>query len=476
MRSVLLYLAGLAVAATAVFFAAYLLGRHPSLEAELERLTAPRAPAPEKSQGIRSLRQPEAPPALPAAVEEPSGEALGEGVRVRRAPLEEPGLVVVADLESLFGISSGPPEAQRRLREGLESFFAQPPAGLRLGLRPLAGAPGDCGGTTVARTCGRWSPEELRVALEEASSRPAGPRNPAKAAREAAGDLDGVPGERGIVLLAGGPEGCGADLCSAAPAGDAGPPLPRVHVVLLAPPPPPSDPGSAPAGAAQLPTFAPTWAAPYRCLAERTGGTVTVAAGPEELDARLRRVARLFEAAVAVRAMHLRGQEVQGSSPDAGLTWGASLASREEGEGAAAVRLSPAFPAVFAVPGGAYDLRGWFGGLERTATVAVAPGERAEVSLAFDTGELFVQALDTGGGEIAGDSAGFGCGWGADVLREGEEKPVATTCSLPARLELPSGEYRVRLRWKGKTQEIEGVTVEGGESAVRTVDFSGPQE
>ena len=42
MRRALLYLAALAVAAIAVFLATYLLGRHPSLEAELERLTSPR--------------------------------------------------------------------------------------------------------------------------------------------------------------------------------------------------------------------------------------------------------------------------------------------------------------------------------------------------------------------------------------------------------------------------------------------------
>jgi hypothetical protein len=103
----------------------------------------------------------------------------------------------------------------------------------------------------------------------------------------------------------------------------------------------------------------------------------------------------------------------------------------------------------------------------------VAAGERAEVRVTFATGELFLQALDAAGGEIVGDSAGFRCAWGADVLsREGDDaRPVASTCSFPARLELSPGTYRVRARWKGIERIVDEVTVEAGASAVRAVSF-----
>jgi hypothetical protein len=114
-----------------------------------------------------------------------------------------------------------------------------------------------------------------------------------------------------------------------------------------------------------------------------------------------------------------------------------------------------------------------YGGQERTAAVAVAPGERAEVRVTFATGELFLQALDASGGEIVGDSAGFSCAWGADIFPAGgdESQRVAGTCSFPARLELAPGTYRVRARWKGIERVIEEVTVEAGASAVRDVSF-----
>jgi hypothetical protein len=103
----------------------------------------------------------------------------------------------------------------------------------------------------------------------------------------------------------------------------------------------------------------------------------------------------------------------------------------------------------------------------------VAPGERAEVRISFATGELFVQALDAAGGEIVGDSAGFSCAWGTEVLQgqEGEESVVASTCSFPSRLELAPGVYRVRARWKGLERSMDEVAVEGGASTVRAVSF-----
>ena len=134
---------------------------------------------------------------------------------------------------------------------------------------------------------------------------------------------------------------------------------------------------------------------------------------------------------------------------------------------------SDLFPATFAVPQGVHVVKVRYGGQERTAAVAVASGERAEVRVTFATGELFLQALDAAGGEIVGDSAGFSCAWGADVFPGGSEesRPLASTCSFPARLELAPGTYRVRARWKGIERVIDEITVEGGASSVRAVSF-----
>ena len=134
---------------------------------------------------------------------------------------------------------------------------------------------------------------------------------------------------------------------------------------------------------------------------------------------------------------------------------------------------SDLFPATFAVPQGVHVVKVRYGGQERTAAVAVASGERAEVRVTFATGELFLQALDAAGGEIVGDSTGFRCAWGADIFPgdADESRPVASTCSFPARLELAPGTYRVRARWKGIERVIDEVTVEAGASAVRDVSF-----
>jgi hypothetical protein len=219
------------------------------------------------------------------------------------------------------------------------------------------------------------------------------------------------------------------------------------------------------------PVFEPEWAAPYRCLAERTGGSVSTVSTPEATEAALRRLAADLEAAVVVKAFHYTGQEVVGISPGGEAGWGASVRrSTEDGAPAQEVEL---YPAAFAVPSGVYVVKSRYGGQERTAAVSVAPGERAEVRVTFATGELFLQALDAAGGEIVGDSAGFRCAWGADVLsREGDDaRPVASTCSFPARLELSPGTYRVRARWKGIERIVDEVTVEAGASAVRAVSF-----
>jgi hypothetical protein len=144
-----------------------------------------------------------------------------------------------------------------------------------------------------------------------------------------------------------------------------------------------------------------------------------------------------------------------------------------DADAGAPARESEIYPAAFAVPGGVYVVKSRYGGQERTAAVAVAPGERAEVRVVFPTGELFLRALDAAGGEIVGDSTGFRCAWGADVFAgEGDDvRPVASTCSFPARLELSPGSYRVRARWKGIERVVDEVTVEAGASAVRAVSF-----
>jgi hypothetical protein len=249
-----------------------------------------------------------------------------------------------------------------------------------------------------------------------------------------------------------------------------------VHLILLARPPEPgAEPEMPEAGTAgaPAPVFDPVWAAPYRCLAERSGGTVAAAASASELETALRRIATDLESAIAVRAFRGNGQEIQGISPGGETGWGVLLRPGGAEGGGEGSRMAELFPASFSLPGGVYLLKGRYGVQERTAAVAVAPGERAEVRISFPTGEVFVQALDAAGGEIAGDSTGFRCAWGAEVIQgeAGEESVVAATCSFPARFELPPGVYRVRAHWKGLERSIDEVAVEGGGSSVRTVSF-----
>jgi hypothetical protein len=283
-----------------------------------------------------------------------------------------------------------------------------------------------------------------------------------------------VAGEHAIAILAGDAEGCVSDLCGAdAPPGGA---AARVHLILLARPPEPgAEPDMPEAGTAGMPApvFDPLWASPYRCLAERTGGTVEAVSTAAELEGALRRIAADLESAVAVRAFRGNGEEIRGISPGGDAGWGALLRPAGSAGGGEGARVAELFPAFFSLPGGVYLLKGRYGVQERTVAVAVAPGERAEVRMSFPTGELFVQALDAAGSEIVGDSAGFRCAWGTEVLQgeDGEERVVASTCSFPSRYELAPGVYRVRARWKGLERWVEEVAVEGGTSSVRAVSF-----
>jgi hypothetical protein len=468
----MLYLAALALASAAVFFATYFFGRNSSLEAELERLAAPRtAPDPGKSKGIPSLQRIETPPEAPASPPVPGGEPLGEGVVVSRSPLEPPGMVIVADLPAL---ASSPGGGAQSSGGGLAAFLSRPPAGLQVGMRALAGAESECGATDSLSGLGSsGGGGDLARALDAASGLGRGPRNPAKAVEAAAEELKAVPGERLIVIIAGGEEECRADLCGSAP--PPGGSTQRIHVLLIAAPPQPgAEPGMPEAGfGVPPPVFEPDWAAPYRCLAERSGGTVAAVSSPEATEAALRRIAGDLEAALVVKAFHFTGQEVVGISPGGETGWGARVRRGGDVDAGTQTRESEIYPAAFSVPGGVYVVKSRYGGQERTAAVAVAPGERAEVRVAFATGELFLQALDAAGGEIVGDSAGFRCAWGADVFPgEGDDaRPVASTCSFPARLELSPGSYRVRARWKGIERVVDEVTVEAGASAVRAVTF-----
>jgi len=470
MRRAMLYLAVLVVTATLVFFATYLLGRHPSLEAELERLTAPRtAPDRGRSRGIPSLQPFEAPPETPIGAQDPGGEPLGAGILVSRSPLEPAGMMIVADVPALAPL---PGDEALSFAGGLAAFLSRPPAGLPVGLRALAGADGGCGSTDVLIGFGQGGGGEFATALDAASGLGLGPRNPARAVQATADDLASVAGERCVVIVAGGEDGCNSDLCGAAP--PPGGPGQRIHVLLLAPRlQPGSDTAMPDAGSvgAPPPVFEPAWAVPYRCLADRSGGTVTAVSSPAEFEAALRRIAGTLESAVVVKGFHYTGQEIRGISPGGDADWGAIL---RPGSGAGAqVFESDLFPTAFAVSQGVYVLKVRYGGQERTAAVAVASGERAEVRVTFATGELFLQALDAAGGEIVGDSTGFGCAWGADVFPGdgGESRPVASTCSFPARLELAPGAYVVRARWKGTERVVDEVTVEAGESSVRVVSF-----
>lgn len=472
MRKAVMYLAALVVAATAVFLATYLLGRHPSLEAELERLTAPRtAPDPARSKGIPSLQPAAAPAEVPVAQMDPGGEPLGAGILVSRSPLEPAGMVIITDVPALAPV---PGYDAPSFAGGLAAFLSRPPGGLRVGLRALAGAAGQCGSTDALLGFGQSGGGEHATALDAASGLGRGPRNPARAVAAAADDLSSVAGEHCIVIVAGGEEGCNADLCGAAlPPGG---PVQRIHVLLLAPRlQPGTDPGMLDAGSVGMlqPVFEPDWAAPYRCLADRSGGTVASVSSPLEFEAALRRIAGTLESAVVVRGFHYTGQEIRGISPGGDAGWGVTLRPGANTGAEARVFESDLFPTAFAVSRGVHVLKARYGGQERTAAVAVAAGERAEVRVTFATGELFLQALDAAGGEIVGDSAGFRCAWGADVFPGGgeESRPVASTCSFPARLELPPGSYVVRARWKGIERIIEEVTVEAAASSVRAVSF-----
>lgn len=469
-RRALFYLAALAAAAVAVFLGTYLLGRHPSLEDELERLTSPRTtPDSGRSRGIPSLQLAEAPPEAPVVVQDPGGEPLGAGILVSRSPLEPAGMVVIADLPALAPAAGDEAAA---FASGLSAFLSRPPAGLRVGLRALAGAAGECGATDALAGIGRRGGGDLAMVLDSASGLGRGPRNPAGAVRAAADDLASVAGEHCVVIVAGGEERCGADLCGTfAPPGGA---AQRIHVLLLAPRPRPgTDPGMPDAGSAGMapPVFEPAWAAPYRCLADRSGGTVAAISSPAELEAALRRIAGTLESAVVVKGFHFTGQEIRGISPGGDAGWGATLRSGT-GTGSQTFE-SDLFPTAFAVSPGVHVIKARYGGQERTAAVAVAAGERAEVRVAFPTGEVFLQALDTAGREIVGDSSGFHCAWGADVFPGGSEESdaVARTCSFPALLELAPGTYRIRTRWKGIEKVIDEVTVEAGASTVRAVSF-----
>jgi hypothetical protein len=473
MRRAILGLTALAAAAVVVFLATYLVGRHQSLEVELGRLTAPRpAPSQGKSQGIPSLHPVETPPEAPAAPQAPGGEPLGEGILVSRSPLEPSGLVIVADFP---GLAPAPGDESRSFAGGLAAFFSRPPEGLQIGLRALAGVAGECGPTDTVLGFGQRAGGEFAAALDPGSALGRGPRNPAGAVSTAANDLAPVTGERAVVVITGGEAGCPGDLCGGEP--PPGGPRQRIHVVLLAPRLQSGTDGGLPgAGDAGMPqpVFEPPWAVPYRCLADRSGGTLVAVSSPQELEQALRRVADTLEASVVVKAFHYTGQEIKGVSPGGDAGWGATV--RPSAGATAEVRALEAgqLPASFAVSRGVYVVKTRFAGQERTAAVAVAAGERAEVRVSFATGELFMQGLDATGGEIIGDSAGFRCAWGVDVFPAGSEEapPLASTCSFPARLELAPGTYRVRARWKGVERVIEEITVEAGASIVRDVSFA----
>jgi hypothetical protein len=383
-------------------------------------------------------------------------------------------MFVVADLPALAAASSdqAPPFAA-----GLAAFLSRPPAGPQIAVRALAGAAGECGSTDALARLGQSGGGQIAAALEPASGLGVGPRNPAKAMESAASDLSSVTGERSIVIVTGGEDGCNGDLCGdAPPPGGSGQ---RVHVILLAPRPQPgSDPGMPAAGSDGTlpPVFEPAWAAPYRCLADRSGGTLATASSPAELEGALRRIAGTLESAIVVKGLHFAGQEIKGISPGGDFGWGATL--RPSAGASDRPIESDLFPTAFAVSAGVYVIKARFGGQERTAAVAVSAGERAEVRVSFATGELFLQALDAAGGEIVGDSTGFRCAGGVDVYPVGDEdsRPAASTCSFPGRLELAPGTYRVRARWKGIERVVDEVTVEAGANSVRAVSFGAPSE
>jgi len=275
---------------------------------------------------------------------------------VARAPLPEPALALVVDLEAVAG----------GYRDAIAAFLAQPPVAAAFALRALAGVPDDCSATHGLRPLGPWAPDGLLAALDGGLGAMRGPRNPVAAVAGALGDLSAASGERTVVVIAGGEPGCGGDLCAATAPGE--PPV-RVHAILLVPR--PEDPESAPPPA------------PFEVPADPPGSPGT-AASRSARGARWRRReprrARAapappgpgLESSIVVRGFHGRGLEVRG------------IARRARSGGRASARPAPptgrrrcGSRSLCRRPSRCprdVDLRCQYEGLLRRVPVSVAPG------------------------------------------------------------------------------------------------------
>ena len=243
---------------------------------------------------------------------------------------------------------------------------------------------------------------------------------------------------------------------------------------------PGTDPGMPDAGSAGTlpPVFEPAWAAPYRCLAERSGGTVAAVSSPAELEAALRRIAGTLESAVVVRGFHYTGQEIRGISPGGDAGWGATLRpGAGAGAGAGCSSRISSRPRSRSPRVCTWSRRGT-GDRSGPPRSPWPPGSAPKCASPSRPGSCSCRRSTRRAGRSSATARGFAAP-GVPMSSRGaarNPRPVASTCSFPARLELAPGTYRVRARWKGIERVIDEVTVEAGASTVRAVSFGKENE
>jgi Ca-activated chloride channel family protein len=454
MRKVFIYLAVLFAAAVIVFAITLTVGRSPSLERELAHRSALGRTEP-RSLTIPSLAPGEPEEAEP--VEErppPEVQQLTKDITVTRYVQEEAAMVLLLDGDAL--------SQPGRFQQGLRGFFHRLPASVEIGLRSLSGArAGDCTGTALLRAPGPWSASELTRALKDAPYE--GPRNISFGLEEAAADLGEVSGERAVVVVTGGDEGCGGTPCRVAEALQESAEEARIFTVLLRPPPDYSS------FYGEEPPL--VWQSRMECMAERGRGAFYQASSAAELEAVLLEISSTLQPNLTVRVLHAEGREVTGVNVEKRDAWGSSVTP--SGAGPEQGRESNAFPAVFSLPSRSYDLEVRYLGQERRMSgLGLSPKERVEVQINFRAGELYVQPKDAAGEELVGSTEDFDCFWGVEVFSSGATgKEPVRSCAFPAYFVLEPGTYTFRT-WMGESETwTEEVKVAEGETTVKSVVF-----
>jgi hypothetical protein len=462
-RNFFIYLAGLTVSSAVVFLLFFGLGRSPSLEQEMARRAY-------QQRGDRSLSIPSL---KPAETEEPVEEEalpppevsrLTEEITVSRFPLDEGGVLLLLDPELVSRQPGGiPPHAD--FRRGLEDFLREMPSSFLMGMRALAAEEeGSCGETIQLLPLGSWSPDELLDAAER--GRAGGPRNISGALESAAADLGETIGEQAIIILTAGEERCGGSPCQTAALMQEMPRPAPTFVVLL------NRAGSGGLPGQEIP---PPWLTRVECIAERGGGEFFQVSTALELKRVLLRIVTGLQPNVTIRVFHSEGREISGTNVEDRMAWGAVMTPVSEpqspGIGAAS------FPAALTLPAGAYNLRLWYGGSERTVeNLDVPSGKRVEIEANFRAGEFYLQSKDSAGQELVGDTGDLDCFWGTEVFQKDDmTRDYGASCAFPAYFVLEPGTYTVRA-WKGASETwVEDVVVTEGETVVKTVVFAEEQ-